>query len=113
MRNQAIIVGIIGLVIAIFYEFFLKDILFISIGIGRVLQPIEDFPYSCRKIYGSENILQSCEDLWIDDEGRKLYGACTDLKSRHEWSPGYALRRMRVLILYIRSLTNLLIAATS
>ncbi|RDL41400.1 Uncharacterized protein BP5553_01379 [Venustampulla echinocandica] len=88
MRSQAIILGFVAVVIALVYEFFLKDILFIAIGIGRIIQPIEDFPYSCRKIYGSENILESCEDVWLDDEGRTLYAACVDLKSRHEWSPG-------------------------
>lgn len=88
MKGQAIIAGFSAVVIGLFYEFFLKDILFISIGVGRIIQPIEDFPYSCHKIYGPENILESCEDLWLDDEGRTLYGACVDLKSRHQWSPG-------------------------
>lgn len=88
MRDRAIIIGFGAVAIALFYEFFLKDILFIGLGIGRIIQPIEDFPYSCHKIYDSEDILQSCEDLWLDDEGRTLYGACVDLKSRHEWSPG-------------------------
>lgn len=88
MRNRAIIVGASAAVIGLFYEFFLKDILFVALGIGRTVQPIEDFPYNCQKIYGAENLLQSCEDLWLDDEGRTLYGACVDLTSRNEWSPG-------------------------
>ncbi|OBT90342.1 hypothetical protein VE02_03323 [Pseudogymnoascus sp. 03VT05] len=88
MRDRAIIAGVSAVVIGLLYEFFLKDILFVAIGIGRTIQPIEDFPYTCQKIYGSENILESCEDLWLDDEGRTLYGACVDLKSRHQWSPG-------------------------
>ncbi|KAL5352269.1 hypothetical protein ACLOAV_002216 [Pseudogymnoascus australis] len=88
MGGRAVIVGFSAIAIGLLYEFFLKDILFIAIGIGRVVQPIEDFPYNCHKIFGSENILESCEDLWLDDEGRTLYGACVDLKSRHEWSPG-------------------------
>jgi hypothetical protein len=88
MRYRAILASVFALVIALVFQFFLKDLLFTSFGIGRTIQPIEDFPYTCRKIYGSENILQSCEDLWLDDEGRTLFAACVDLKSRHEWSPG-------------------------
>ncbi|OBT60735.1 hypothetical protein VE03_09815 [Pseudogymnoascus sp. 23342-1-I1] len=88
MGGRAVIVGLSAIAIGLFYQFFLKDILFIAIGKGRVVQPIEDFPYNCHKIYGPDNILESCEDLWLDDEGRTLYGACVDLTSRHEWSPG-------------------------
>lgn len=88
MIYRAISVGVIAISLSLTYTFFLKDILFVSLGIGRVIQPIEDFPYNCRKIYGRDGLLQSCEDLWLDETSRTLYAACTDLKSRHEWSPG-------------------------
>lgn len=88
MANRAIIVGIVAVIIASVYQFFVRDLLFVFLGIGRDIQPIEDFPYSCHKIYGSENLLQSCEDVWLDHEDRTLYAACTDVESRDNWSPG-------------------------
>lgn len=88
MKSTAAIIGILAITSVPFYQYFLKDVLFVVIGIGRVLQPIEDFNYSCRKIHDPSGILESCEDLWLDDDDRVLYATCVDLKSRHEWSPG-------------------------
>lgn len=87
MKSTALAIGIFATASGSFYQFILKDILFVAVGIGRVLQPIEDFEYNCHKIHDPIGLLESCEDLWLDDEGRVLYAACVDLKSRHEWSP--------------------------
>lgn len=52
---------------------------------GRVLQPIEDFPYNCRRV--NHERLEACEDLWLDDQERVLYLACAGTKSRIQWNP--------------------------
>jgi len=59
---------------ASFYQFYLQDFFQTTIGIGRVIQPIEDFPFSCHRIEHSR--LEACEDLWLDNEARVLYAAC-------------------------------------
>ena len=66
------------------YQFMLKDIIFDSYGIGRVIQPIEDFPYACRRI--KHERLQACEDIWLDDRARVLYAACTGTEHRLAWN---------------------------
>lgn len=74
-------------ILAIAYELLLRNLLFTFIGIGRVVQPVEDFEYECRRI--RHPLLESCEDLWLDQVGRTLYAACSDMKSRSEWVPSY------------------------
>lgn len=67
------------------YQFFLKDFLAVTVGLGRDIQAIEKFPYECRKLVHEK--LEACEDLWIDDEKRVLYAACAGTKGRMAWSP--------------------------
>ncbi|KAH8703393.1 serum paraoxonase/arylesterase-like protein [Talaromyces proteolyticus] len=76
--------GIIAL-LAVLFQFVVKDILFTTLGYGRDLQSIDEFPYSCRRIY--HPLLDSCEDLWLDDSGRRLYAACSAISSRKHWNP--------------------------
>lgn len=80
------VLSILTLVFALAY-FFLKDILFTFLGIGRDVQSVQDFEYDCHRI--RHPLLESCEDLWLDESQRILYAACTDLKGRREWVPGY------------------------
>jgi arylesterase/paraoxonase len=61
-----------------------KEIL-TTAGFWRDVQPINDFPYTCRKIEHPQ--LEGCEDLWIDEKGRELYLACSDTISRTQWCP--------------------------
>lgn len=53
---------------AMFWQIFLRDALYITFGLGRAIQSIDDFPYQCRKI--TDKRLSGCEDLWLDDEQR-------------------------------------------
>jgi hypothetical protein len=82
---KAVVFGIIIAVLTQFYRLILHDLLFVSLGIGRVIQPIENFPYTCQRLY--HPLLETCEDLWLDDEDRTLYAACVDIDSRENWSP--------------------------
>ncbi|KAH6629339.1 hypothetical protein C7974DRAFT_184833 [Boeremia exigua] len=67
------------------YQFLVKDILTVTLGLGRVIQSIDEFPYSCQRIEHPH--LEACEDLWLDDIERVLYAACAGTKSRMAWSP--------------------------
>lgn len=67
------------------YQFLIKDLFTVTLGLGRVVQSIDEFPYSCRRIEHSQ--LEACEDLWLDEEERILYAACAGTKSRMAWSP--------------------------
>lgn len=77
--------GVAVLMFGVFYQSWLKEVLFEVIGVGRVIQPIEDFPYKCRRI--NHERLEACEDLWLDDQERALYLACSGTESRIQWNP--------------------------
>lgn len=79
------ITAIGAVLVAAVYQLFLKDLLFVSLGVGRTMQPLSAFPYSCRRIHHAR--LEACEDMWIDDEARVLYAACTSAAGRREWNP--------------------------
>ncbi|KIV94772.1 hypothetical protein PV10_02504 [Exophiala mesophila] len=68
------------------YQSFLRETLFVGIGLGRTIQPISDFPFKCYRITGDPNI-QACEDMWLDHESRTLYLACSDSEARKHWMP--------------------------
>ena len=71
--------------LAAFYQLLLKDLLTISLGVGRVIQTIDEFPYTCRRLEHPR--LEGCEDLWLDDEARALYAGCAGTHSRLNWNP--------------------------
>ncbi|KAJ4307399.1 hypothetical protein N0V94_009736, partial [Neodidymelliopsis sp. IMI 364377] len=77
---------------AVVYQFFIKDLLTVTVGLGRVIQSIDEFPYSCQRVEYPQ--LEACEDLWLDHETRTLYAACAGTKSRMAWSP--AISRLNV-----------------
>jgi hypothetical protein len=68
---------------AAFYQLWLKDALD-TIGVGRVIQHIEEFPYKCRRIEHPK--IGACEDLWLDDDARVLYAACASVQQRLGWN---------------------------
>ncbi|KAI6830533.1 hypothetical protein KC340_g10904 [Hortaea werneckii] len=72
-------------VAAVLYQVVLKDALFVTLGVGRTLQPITDFPYQCRQI--RDPILQACEDMWLSETSRQLFLACSDPLARKQWLP--------------------------
>ncbi|KAJ5101828.1 hypothetical protein NUU61_004050 [Penicillium alfredii] len=74
------------LVLAVVYRIYLHDTIGLMVGIGRVVQPIEDFPWDCMRL--RHPLLEGCEDIWLDHQDRKLYAACTSLPSRQGWLPG-------------------------
>ncbi|TKA21845.1 hypothetical protein B0A50_08514 [Salinomyces thailandicus] len=79
----------VAVIAAVVYQLVLKDALFITLGIGRSLQPISDFPYQCRRI--EDPILQACEDMWLSETSRQLFLACSDPLSRKQWLPNMGL----------------------
>ncbi|PVH81997.1 calcium-dependent phosphotriesterase [Cadophora sp. DSE1049] len=74
------------LCLAVLWQLVLRDTLFITFGIGRTHQKIEEFPYQCRRL--EHPLLDSCEDMVLDEEGRMLFAACSSISSRRGWSPG-------------------------
>ncbi|KAF2020276.1 hypothetical protein BU24DRAFT_459870 [Aaosphaeria arxii CBS 175.79] len=70
--------------LTVFYQVWLKDILFITLGIGKSVLPIEEFPYRCERV---PNKLEGCGDMWLDERNRILYAACTGVEARREWNP--------------------------
>lgn len=65
-------------------------VLKLGLGIGKVLQPISDFPsYQCRRIH--DPLLQGCEDIWLSEATRQLFLACSDSDARTKWLPKYAV----------------------
>ena len=75
--------------IAISYPFFLKDLLFESLGYGRVVQGLSDFPYTCKRIRHPR--LEGCEDMYLDQEHRLLYAGCAPVSGRMAWTPSMTL----------------------
>lgn len=71
MPSKLLTTGIAITLLGVFYQTILRNILFFSLGIGRTVQNIGDFPYTCRRIY--HPLLESCEDLVVDEEGRRVY----------------------------------------
>lgn len=83
-RNLIISGSILVALNATFYQLWLKEVLQTTVGVGRVIQNIEEFPYACRRIVHPR--LEACEDLWLDDEARVLYAACVGVQHRIGWN---------------------------
>ncbi|KAH7343124.1 serum paraoxonase/arylesterase-like protein [Pyrenochaeta sp. MPI-SDFR-AT-0127] len=66
------------------YQLYLKDLFATTFGIGRVIQSIDEFPYTCRRVQHPR--LEACEDLWLDNQGRTLYAACAGTEGRLQWN---------------------------
>ncbi|KPI37197.1 uncharacterized protein AB675_1591 [Cyphellophora attinorum] len=81
-------IGFTVLNLAILWQFLLKNIVFNSFGYGRVLQPLSDFPYTCRRV--TDHNIAACEDAWIDDKSRQLFLACSNALGRKAWNPTMA-----------------------
>jgi hypothetical protein len=74
------------LIAAAVYQGILKTTLFVTLGVGREVQPISDFPaYQCRRIHDPK--LQACEDMWLSEETRQLFLACSSSEARSQWMP--------------------------
>ncbi|TVY75620.1 Serum paraoxonase/arylesterase [Lachnellula suecica] len=85
-RYRPIAVSAIAiLLLSLLYQNLAREIIFNIIGFNRIIQPLSDFPYSCRRIYNEH--LEACEDLWLDEQARQLFLACTGPTSRMNWNP--------------------------
>jgi len=85
MVSKPLLLASLTILLSVFYQLLLRDVIFIFIGVGRTYNRIEDFPYECRSL--RDPLLESCEDLVLDTEGRRLYAACSTLRSREGWAP--------------------------
>ncbi|KAJ4296763.1 hypothetical protein N0V90_006811 [Kalmusia sp. IMI 367209] len=83
VRNSAITVALFAAI----YQFWFKGFVFDVLGVGRSVESIEDFPWNCRRVTHSQ--LEGCEDLFLDEEDRVLYAACSGSLARSQWNPGY------------------------
>ena len=77
-----------------------RDMLFITLGVGRKIQKIDEFPYTCKQIRSP--LLESCEDLWFDEEGRRLYAACSTIANRGGWAPSSVLLNLVQILSCLR-----------
>ncbi|RBQ82113.1 hypothetical protein VDGD_03638 [Verticillium dahliae] len=72
-------------ILATLFQVFLKDAVWMGLGIGKTIQPLSDFPYTCRRI--EDPRLEACEDMWLSETTRQLFLACSDSDSRSKWIP--------------------------
>lgn len=79
--------AILVAILAAFYQFWLKGFVFDVLGVGRAVEPIENFPWECRRVVHSQ--LEGCEDLYLDEVDRTLYAACSGSVARGQWNPRY------------------------
>jgi hypothetical protein len=77
--------ALLALAGAVLYQWWLKPLLFETLGIRRVVEPIENFSYKCRRLQQKQ--LEACGDMWLDEHGRVLYAACTGVDARNQWNP--------------------------
>ncbi|KAI8669914.1 hypothetical protein LRP88_01639 [Fusarium phalaenopsidis] len=80
--------GLVAVALAVIFQVTLKETIWVAFGIGRVTQPISDFPYTCRKIVDPR--MEACEDMWLSESTRQLFLACSDPLARPHWMPNVA-----------------------
>jgi len=83
--------AIVSVVFAgVFYQFFLQDLIYETLGYGRNILSITDFNHiKCQKI--DDPGLEGCEDMWFHDRTGLLYMACSDTYTRTQWLPALDL----------------------
>jgi len=87
MASKFIIAGSTVLSLAMIFQFFLKERIWLTFGINQNWQKIDEFPYKCRRLI--HPLLESCEDLVLDTKGRTVYVACSSVLGRNKWCPAY------------------------
>lgn len=70
--------------LSLFYQTIGRD-LWVQIGYGNNVQPISDFPYSCRRL--RDPGFEACEDMWLSESTRQLFMACSNSRARVDWMP--------------------------
>jgi hypothetical protein len=70
---------------AILYQIQFPRMVSMGLGLGRDIEPLSAFPYTCRRIYHER--LKACEDMWFSESTRQLFLACSDPLTRRAWLP--------------------------
>ncbi|CAG7555260.1 unnamed protein product [Fusarium equiseti] len=84
MVNILVKIGLSAVIaLAVLFQIYLKDAVWLALGVGKVFQPISDFPYTCRKIVNPR--MEACEDMWLSKSTRQLFLACSDPLTREKW----------------------------
>ncbi|KAJ5817655.1 hypothetical protein N7447_007663 [Penicillium robsamsonii] len=78
--------ALIALASGVLYNAYVHNIIFLTIGVGRNIQSIDEFLWTCTRL--QHPLLEGYEDMWLDEQGRKLYAACSSIDTRQGWSPG-------------------------
>ncbi|KAG7407925.1 Serum paraoxonase/arylesterase 1 [Fusarium oxysporum f. sp. rapae] len=78
--------------LAILFQIYLKEAIWLGLGINRTLQPLSEFPYHCRKIVNHR--LEACEDMYLSQSTRQLFLACSDPIARKQWQPNVGYRNI-------------------
>ncbi|KAG5790201.1 hypothetical protein H9Q69_010732 [Fusarium xylarioides] len=78
--------------LAILFQVYLKEAVWLGFGINRTIQPLSDFPYRCRKIV--HHRLEACEDMYLSQSTRQLFLACSDPFARKQWQPNVGYRNI-------------------
>nr|RBR02280.1 hypothetical protein FVER53263_10110 [Fusarium verticillioides] len=78
--------------LAILFQIYLKEAIWLGFGINRTIQPLSDFPYQCRKIV--HHRLEACEDMYLSQSTRQLFLACSDPFARGQWQPNVGYRNV-------------------
>lgn len=88
MPSKRVLLGFTVANLGILWQWQLKDIIYNTFGVSRVLEPLDDFPYTCRRI--NDHNLAACEDAWLDESSRTLFLACSNALGRKAWNPNIA-----------------------
>ncbi|KAI1059778.1 hypothetical protein LB506_008918 [Fusarium annulatum] len=78
--------------LAILFQIYLKEAIWLGFGINRTIQPLSEFPYRCRKIVHRR--LEACEDMYLSQSTRQLFLACSDPIARKQWQPNVGYRNI-------------------
>lgn len=82
---RTILLLLLPALFAILWQKWLSEELLQVVSIGRTMQSIDEFPFTCRKLHHEQ--LEGCEDMWLDERERVLYLACAGSRGRMGWNP--------------------------
>ncbi|KAF7563919.1 hypothetical protein G7046_g182 [Stylonectria norvegica] len=89
MARLALKIGIpVATLLAVLFQVYLKEPIWLGLGIGKNIEPLSNFPYTCRRIVDTR--LEACEDMWLSESTRQLFLACSDPVARSLWMPTVA-----------------------
>ncbi|KAF5545142.1 serum paraoxonase arylesterase [Fusarium mexicanum] len=93
MASLFIKISLVPIVIlAILFQIYLKEAIWLGFGINKTIQPLSEFPYQCRKIV--HHRLEACEDMYLSQSTRQLFLACSDPIARKQWQPNVGYRNI-------------------